>query len=56
VTERAAVVAIEATMQKPTMKAIVQDRYGSAGMLQLREIDKPGVCLKNGVTRLRMVS
>jgi NADPH:quinone reductase-like Zn-dependent oxidoreductase len=30
-------------VQKATMKAIVQDRYGSADVLQLRDIDKPVV-------------
>jgi NADPH:quinone reductase-like Zn-dependent oxidoreductase len=29
--------------QKTTMKAVVQDRYGSADVLQLRDIDKPVV-------------
>ena len=34
---------LPATDQKNTMKAIVQDTYGSADVLELREIDKPVV-------------
>ena len=30
-----------ATAREGTMKAIVQDKYGSADVLELRDIDKP---------------
>ena len=39
-----------------TMKAIVQDRYGSPDGLQLREIDKPEVGEDNVVVRVHAAS
>jgi NADPH:quinone reductase-like Zn-dependent oxidoreductase len=36
-----------------TMKAIVQDRYGSADVLQLRDIDKPGIGDDEVLVRVR---
>jgi hypothetical protein len=30
-------------VDRPTMKAIVRDTYGSAGVLELRDIDKPEI-------------
>lgn len=36
-----------------TMKAIVQDRYGSADVLELRDIDKPGIGVDEVLVRVR---
>src|SRR5438128_9960032 len=35
------------------MKAIVQDRYGSAEVLELRDIDKPGIGADEVLVRVR---
>jgi NADPH:quinone reductase-like Zn-dependent oxidoreductase len=38
------------------MKAIVQDRYGSADVLELRDIDVPGVGSDDVLLRVRAAS
>src|SRR5918912_306303 len=38
--------------QAKSMKAIVQDRYGSADVLQLRDLDKPEVGLEDVLLRV----
>src|ERR671931_2721068 len=35
--------AIPSTKRRDTMKAIVQDTYGSPSVLELRDIDKPAI-------------
>ena len=41
--ERASKGAPASSQSVPTMQAIIQDRYGTADVLQLREVEKPGV-------------
>src|SRR5436190_494256 len=43
----------ELNHQATTMQAIVQDRYGSADVLQLQEVDKPEVGLDDVLVRVR---
>jgi NADPH:quinone reductase-like Zn-dependent oxidoreductase len=44
---------IKSIVSDQTMKAIVQDRYGSADVLQLREIDKPVAAAGEVLVRVR---
>jgi NADPH:quinone reductase-like Zn-dependent oxidoreductase len=46
------IAAQEPNAQTNTMKAIVQDQYGSADVLQLREIDKPKIGLDDVLIRV----
>ena len=40
-------------VNRPTMKAIVRDTYGSAGVLELRDIDKPEIGADEVLVRVR---
>ena len=42
-----------ATARETTMKAIVQDRYGSSKVLELRDIDKPAIGADQVLVRVR---
>src|SRR5918911_4010018 len=42
-----------ATARETTMKAIVQDRYGSSKALELRDIDKPAIGADQVLVRVR---
>ena len=45
-----------ATDQENTMKAIIQDKYGSPDVLELQEIDKPAVKDDDVLVRVRAAS